>query len=131
VCSLFAITRLIFYLKAGVKASKCNYQIRSNCKFIELTHMDNDCAAPHSLFSEIESKQSAPFYPYWKPNLFGNIVRFFTGPENTIGDEFYQGDEIDGSVCISSNETMGLGEKFDMVGNGYRWHVKRKYRDWF
>jgi hypothetical protein len=93
--------------------------------------MDNYCAAPHSLFSEIESKQSAPFYPYWKPNLFGNIARFFKGSQNTIGDAFYKGGEIDGSVCITSNETMGLDDQFDKLGNGYRLHVQRKYRGWF
>lgn len=111
----------------GVKASKCRFPINSNCKLSNVTHADNLCAAPHSLFSVSEAESHAPFSQYWKTSLFANIADFINGDIDVIGskDPAYQ---KDASICSFTNTTMGLGPMFDAIGPAYLKSARSRYK---
>jgi hypothetical protein len=113
-----------------VRASKCNFKIVPTCPFETYTHETNECAAPHSLFNEIEAAYYKPNYPYWKPSLFSNILDIFNGGL-TVGSFNEDPKTTDGSVCINTDKTMGQGRMFDKVGPDYLKAAYNRYKGWW
>lgn len=111
----------------GLSASKCNFKIKSTCRLSDVSHENDDCVAPHAMFSGYSEEKENE---YWKESLFSTIINFYNG-DNIIGTPDLDSEFNDGSECQTIDTTMGFGRKFDLVGPEYLKAAKHKFRGWF